>query len=109
MGEKELTGIYFCQLSNGHPDTLNIAELAEYAKGFEGVPVVWHSGDFLLSDADHLAARIKENNLSRIVIAGDTPGMVKTQCLTRPFRPLTVQPVSSHQKWLKWGSTPTLN
>ncbi len=78
MGEKELTGIYFCQLSNGHPDTLNIAELAEYAKGFEGVPVVWHSGDFLLSDADHLAARIKENNLSRIVIAGDTPGMVKT-------------------------------
>ncbi len=78
MGEKELTGIYFCQLSNGHPDALNISELAEYAKGFEGVPVVWHSGDFLLSDADHIAARIKENNLSRIVIAGDTPGMVKT-------------------------------
>ncbi len=78
MGEKELTGIYFCQLSNGHPDALNISELAEYAKGFEGVPVIWHSGDFLLSDADHIAARIKENNLSRIVIAGDTPGMVKT-------------------------------
>lgn len=78
MGEKELTGIYFCQLSNGHPDALNISELAEYAKGFEGVPVVWHSGDFLLSDADHIAARIKENNLSRIVIAGDKPGMVKT-------------------------------
>ncbi len=78
MGEKELTGIYFCQLSNGHPDALKISELVDYAKGFENVSVVWQPGDFLLSDADHIAARIKENNLNRIVIAGDTPGMVKT-------------------------------
>jgi len=78
MGENELTGIYFCQHTNGHPDALNISELAAYAKGFDKVPVIWHSGDFVLSDADHVAAKIKESNLSRIVLAGNTPGMAKT-------------------------------
>lgn len=78
MGEKGLTGIYFCHLQNGHKDALNISELAAYAKGFDDVPVIWHSGDFILTDADHVAAKIKENNLSRIVIAGDAPGMAKS-------------------------------
>ncbi len=54
MGENELTGIYFCQHTNGHPDALNISELAAYAKGFDNVPVIWYSGDFVLFDFDML-------------------------------------------------------
>jgi len=60
MGEKDLTGIYFCRHTNGHPDALDISELAAYAKGFDNVPEIWFSGEFILSDADQVATKIKE-------------------------------------------------
>ena len=77
MGEKKLTGIYFCK-SNMLSDTVNLSEIAEYASKSLDVSIVWNSQDISLSDHKNVVNKIKENNLKRIIVAGDMPGMVKS-------------------------------
>ncbi|MFC1733523.1 FAD-binding protein [candidate division KSB1 bacterium] len=76
MGLKELTGIYFSS-ANGHDDAIDIPAVKAYAEKIPGVKIIWQANDLPLSDSTVIAAQIKTNNLSRIVIAGDKPGMDK--------------------------------
>ena len=78
MGETNLTGVYLCCSTNGCIDVVDISEVAAYARGIPEVPIVWTSCDMDLYDADLVAAKIKEKQLKRIVIAGDRPGFVKS-------------------------------
>ena len=78
MGEKGLTGIFFCDTQNGKPDAVDIAEVIKYSEKIPGVAVTWLASKLLLTDPEMITSKIKENKLNQIVIAGDTPGMVKS-------------------------------
>ena len=72
-----MTGIIFTKVDNGYSGALDYNELFSYAKGIPGVGPVWYSTDVPLYDKQAMADLIKEQQLKRIVVAGDTPGMVK--------------------------------
>ncbi len=78
MEGKALTGIFFCDSLNGKRDVINISEVAAYVEKIPQVALSWYASEIPLTDAGTISAKIKENNLKRIVIAGDTPGMVKS-------------------------------
>jgi len=78
MGETNLTGVYLCCTTNGCTDVVDISEVAAYARGIPKIPAVWTSCEMDLVDVDLVAAKIKENKLKRIIVAGDKPGMVKS-------------------------------
>ncbi len=78
MGENNLTAIYFCKLSNGHTDVIDNIEIENYAKKIPNVRVTWQSADLSLTNPDTIVQQIKDNNLSRIIIAGDEAGMYKS-------------------------------
>jgi heterodisulfide reductase subunit A len=72
------TGIFFMNGSfNENNDPVDIDEVSSYAYGIPGVNTIWHSGDFPSLEAGLLAEKIRESDLKRIIIAGDTPGQVK--------------------------------
>ena len=77
MGEKKLTGIYFYN-PNGHSATVDYSEIAEYVRKNSDVSVVWNFQDISLSDNNKVVDKIKKENLKRIIVAGDMPGMVKS-------------------------------
>ncbi len=77
MGEKKLTGIYFYN-PNGHSSTVDYSAIAEYVRKNSDVSVVWDSQDISLSDNNKVVDKIKKENLKRIIVAGDMPGMVKS-------------------------------
>lgn len=78
MEGKAFTGIFFCDSLNGKRDVVNISEVAAYVEKIPQVALSCQLSEIPLTDIGPLVTRIKENNLKRIVIAGDTPGMVKT-------------------------------
>ncbi|MBL7110667.1 MAG: response regulator [Bacteroidales bacterium] len=72
------TGIYFLDDTfYENPDPVDISAVSDYAYEIPGVTAIWHSTDLPLTEARHMATKIRENNLKRIIIAGDTPGQVK--------------------------------
>ncbi|MCF8297483.1 MAG: CoB--CoM heterodisulfide reductase iron-sulfur subunit A family protein [Saprospiraceae bacterium] len=77
MAENNLTAIYFCKLSNGHTDVVDNKDVENYAKKIPNVRVTWQSAGISLTNPDFIVKQIKENNLSRIIIAGDEAGMYK--------------------------------
>ena len=52
--------------------------IAEYVRKNSDVSVVWDSQDISLSDNNKVVDKIKKENLKRIIVAGDMPGMVKS-------------------------------
>jgi heterodisulfide reductase subunit A len=71
------TGVYFCKYLNGHPDSLQMDELAEFTEGLAGVIKVWEPSGLDIGSPESIAEQIRENHLDRIVVAGDRPGYVK--------------------------------
>lgn len=68
-------GVYFCQMEeNGGID---IAAVAKYASNLPDVEVVEIMGTKPRLDPNFLANNIKEKEIKRIVIAGDSPGYFK--------------------------------
>ena len=78
MVDIKLTGIYLCKHTNGHTDVVDISQLADYAKNFLKVPVIWNHTDVDLINVNALAKIIQNKKLERIVIAGNKPGMEKS-------------------------------
>jgi heterodisulfide reductase subunit A len=72
------TGVYFCRHLNGHPDSLQLGELAEFAGSMPEVAMVWYPADLSLEDTAEAAGQIREKKINRLVIAGDQPGFIKT-------------------------------
>jgi heterodisulfide reductase subunit A len=71
------TGVYFCKYLNGHPDSLSIDELSSFTKELPEVSKVWEPSSLDVEAPEILAAQIKENQITRIVIAGSRPGFVQ--------------------------------
>jgi len=69
------TGIFFCQVEDGK--SLNIDKIAKYAANLPGVETVQILGMKPRLNAQTLCDLIKNNQLERIVIAGDMPGYYK--------------------------------
>jgi heterodisulfide reductase subunit A len=78
MNNESKTGVYFCKHLNGHPDSLNLEELAEFARNLPEVDTVWYPQDMPLADPAAAAGRIRDKNINRLVIAGDRPGFIKS-------------------------------
>lgn len=78
------TGVFFCQLENGK--NLNIDAIAKYTANLPNVEVVQILGIKPRIKEEQIVEIITKNKLSRIVIAGDTPGY---------FKPLFTKAVSS--------------
>jgi heterodisulfide reductase subunit A len=71
------TGVFFYNPKGTVPDPINYAELSTYILKFPFVKQVWNFEDFLWNE-ENLLSRIKTYQLERLVIAGPTPGIVKT-------------------------------
>lgn len=77
MKNEVKTGVYFCKYLNGHPDSLSLDELVSFARGMPEVAMVWEPAGLEIDDPGMMASRIRENQLTRIVVAGDRSGYVK--------------------------------
>ncbi len=77
MSNAVKTGVYFCKHLNGHPDSIQLKELYAFAEGMEEVGHVWMAEDLDLLDHKKLAEVIREQGISRIVLAGEKPGFIQ--------------------------------
>lgn len=75
IGDLGGVGIYFLNgdISNSPPNE-DFSELIGYAEKLPGVKIVKNPGDIPGLSADRLSKEIKQNDLSRVILAGDTPG-----------------------------------
>ncbi len=78
MKQDVKTGVYFCKHLNGHPDSLKLDELASFARGMAEVAKVWAPSDLNVDDPGLVASAIKENQITRIILAGDRTGFIKS-------------------------------
>ena len=78
MKQDVKTGVYFCKHVNGHPDSLNLDELASFARDMAEVAKVWAPSDMDVADPGLLASAIKDNQVTRIILAGDRTGFIKS-------------------------------
>lgn len=78
MNINSYTGVCFCKETNGHSDSFDPTELVSFIKTIPNVKIVWHQSDVQLSEPNALAERIQDNQLDRIVIAGKSPGHLKS-------------------------------
>jgi len=78
MAEKKLTGVYLYNPLNGSEGNLDYSGIAAYAGKYTNVAAVWNGKDISTTDTNAAAAKIKENKIKRVVVAGDKPGMMKS-------------------------------
>lgn len=77
MKKATKTGVYFCKYLNGHPDSLSMDELSSFTKELPEVSKVWEPSGLDVESPEIFASQIKENQITRIVIAGSRPGFVQ--------------------------------
>ncbi|MBN2520115.1 MAG: CoB--CoM heterodisulfide reductase iron-sulfur subunit A family protein [Bacteroidales bacterium] len=72
------TGIYFIEPIRFSGGIINYEEVINYARNISLVSIIWKSSEFRLSDPEDFAIILKKNEIQRLIIAGETPGMEKT-------------------------------
>jgi len=77
MKQDVKTGVFFCKHVNGHPDSLKVDELASFARDMAEVAKVWAPSDLDVDDPGLVASAIKDNQITRIILAGDRTGFIK--------------------------------
>jgi len=78
-GNSGEVGVYFLNGKNPNaPPNGGFSELITYAEKLPGVKIVKNPGNGWALDPDGLVSEIKRNNLARVVLAGDSPGIYKT-------------------------------
>lgn len=78
MEKSKPTGIYFLRSLNGHPDTLDYKELETFVHTIPEVKVVWNSLSISFTNKKMLASVIHKAGVERVVIAGYSPGLIKS-------------------------------
>ena len=71
------TGVFFHCPDGFFKNPLSFAELQDYTKYCPGVTGSWSSDDFTWDEAS-IVHRIREHDLTRIVLAGPLPGTMKS-------------------------------
>ena len=75
---KKETGVYFLfEPVNGNTNTVDLSEVSSWAREIHGIKTIWHSTDLPPVDTGLMAQKIRDKNLKRILIAGDSPGQVR--------------------------------
>ncbi len=74
----QMISIIFTKTGNGHPNTLNYDDLFKYAKKLKGVVKVWNKPDLPVFDIRAMTEILKDNKITKIIVAGDEPGMLKS-------------------------------
>ncbi len=75
MGGSMRTGVYFCE--TGERDCIDRQAMLDYTASLPDVVLVTDLGALPKPDPEVLAAGIKREDLTRLVIAGDAPGFFK--------------------------------
>ena len=70
-------GVFICQAGIAETEAVNLEAVSLYASNLPRVEVVEVLGQPAKLDPGELATRIKESQLDRLVIAGDSPGYFK--------------------------------
>ncbi len=91
MENHNLVGVCFHTIQNGHQNTINFPELADFARGMDNVAALWDSNEAILTDQDELLQLLKKKNINRIVLAGIHPGFLKP-IFSRLFNKLGIDP-----------------
>jgi len=73
-----MISIIFTKNGNGHTNTLNHNDLFKYVSKLKGVGKVWNKPDLPIYDIRAMIKVLKENKVTKIIIAGDAPGMLKS-------------------------------
>jgi heterodisulfide reductase subunit A len=73
-----MVSIIFTRNGNGHHTTLNYNELIQYTSKLKGVGKVWNKSDLPIYSMTAMKELLKSNKLTKIIIAGDEPGMLKS-------------------------------
>jgi heterodisulfide reductase subunit A2 len=71
------TGVFICQPSADHVDSVNLHAIETYAANLPNVELVRNLGLRPKLDPAGLAQEIRSAKLERVVLAGDSPGFVK--------------------------------
>ncbi|MBA7523684.1 hypothetical protein ES705_15817 [subsurface metagenome] len=77
MDENVQTAVYFSDKMNGHQNSINFQELEAYLNKIPEVVQTWYLPEFSKSNLKKVASQVKKNQLNRIVIAGEMPGLAK--------------------------------
>ncbi|MBC8320774.1 MAG: CoB--CoM heterodisulfide reductase iron-sulfur subunit A family protein [Bacteroidetes bacterium] len=78
MKKIPVTGVYFHYYTNGHAESINFLETENYIKKIPGVIILGNSNELPPIDKQLFIKKIQELHIERLVIAGYSPGMVKT-------------------------------
>ena len=72
------TGVYFHYYTNGYSECVNLKEVENYIKKIPGVIILGNSNDLPPVDKQFFIQKIKELQINKLVLAGYTPGIIKT-------------------------------
>ncbi len=75
MTENFLIGVCFFNLENKNSNTIKISEIKEYAEKIPEVKTTWLLSELSQSTYKQVTNKIIKDNLKRIIIAGDMPGL----------------------------------
>lgn len=77
MADQKKTGIYFYPGDNGHRPEIDLQDIISYSMSLPGIRAAWDGTEFPMTDSGRFVSMIKENQIERIIIAGETPGFAK--------------------------------
>ena len=77
MNNVKSTGVYLYKSFNGQSNPAAATEIENYAKSLQEVKKVWNFENSIMLQSDAITEEIQEADIERIILAGDTPGMVK--------------------------------
>ena len=78
MEGKKATAVFFCISSNRNSGGIDIPEIINYTEKLVKVNSVWLQDDIDINFPELVSRKIKKDNIKRIVIAGQDPGMYKS-------------------------------
>jgi len=77
MKSSNKVGIYFYYSLNGGSGGIDYSSMEEYALGLPGVCSTWNTENLPLNNPEIVADELRKSEVDKIIIAGNTPGMVK--------------------------------
>ena len=72
------TAVFFSNSTRGESDIIDIPEIIGYTEKLINVNSVWLYDDINIYSPELVSRKIKKDNIKRIVIAGQNPGMYKS-------------------------------
>jgi heterodisulfide reductase subunit A len=78
MKESVNTAVFFGQILNGSPESLQVSEIKDLLKDHPLIETIWDQSDFPFFDPNRVAQHIADNKVHRIILVGHNPGLFKS-------------------------------